>query len=163
MIPPLTMRQSIPRLPRISLRRPGRKSSIWPQGVQTIVTSSNTSPTRRDSPGLRTLIKVEPFRGDVLADHSWTEFERIQCFPVHHQNLAAFLPAGHARSPRTPPLLARRPLATPPWANHVLVHGRVVRHAARLVSCGLDAAHICANVLAIVHAGEMDFFHRSIG
>jgi hypothetical protein len=105
---------------------------------------------------------VESVGGDVFADHAEAERQRVQGFPVHQQNLAV--------SSRTRVCAALKPSFLYRGNRRLFLHGPAPFQSAgdpgrrtwALVSCGLYAADVSADVLAIVHSIKMNSFRRLI-
>ncbi len=159
-IPSLMMRQCVPRRPRISFRSTGQRLSICAHGVQTIVPRQAHSPTLSDSPTRRPLT-LSPW---VVM------FSRIIPGPRASTSRVSRSPSEIWRSSRTRVCAALKPSSLYRGNCRLFLHGPAPFQGAGdpgrrtwvLVSCGLYAANVSADVLAIVHSVKMNSFRRLI-
>ena len=93
--PDSTTRASMPRLSCSSARRPSRSSSIRWHGSQTIVISKTASP-RADSLADRPLLHVGALHGQVLADGTRLDPDRLEVLARDEQHLALRRPCVRA-------------------------------------------------------------------
>jgi hypothetical protein len=158
-IPSLMMRQCVPRRPRISFRSPGRRLSICAHGVQTIV------------PCTSAFADSGRFPHTEATDGPWVVmFSRIIPGPSASTSRVSRSTSEIWRSSPTRVCAALKPSFLYRGNRRLFLHGPAPFQSAgdpgrrtwALVSCGLYAANVSADVLAIVHSVKMNSFRRLI-